>query len=217
MPLPLTPVPGLSVNGIGASGPLLREATTGYYNTVNENVWRKYDNNRTWILYARQNIRVDERMTLHNQLWYRRGDRLHQHYNNFGLNSPANLYEHNNPFSHMYGDKIWSDIYLTYNQVGGRRLFHQYRVRFPQCVLQSGRLRGNARRHKPLRWEQRSERFHRLRVRNGSECQSSQRLLEHHGYCRFPAGCHLASALAHHHSRHPGGELPHGLLSVWRH
>jgi iron complex outermembrane receptor protein len=118
VPVPLTPVPGLSVNGIGAPGPLLSEATTGYYNTVNENVWRKYDNNRTWILYARQNIRVDSRTTLHNQLWYRRGDRLHRHYNNFGLNSPGNLYEHNNPFSHMYGDKLWSDIYLPYNQLG---------------------------------------------------------------------------------------------------
>lgn len=118
VPLPLTPVPGLSVNGVGAPGPLLSEATTGYYRTVNENIWRKYDNNRTWLVYARQNIRVDSRTTLHNQLWYRRGDRLHRHYNNFGLNSPANLYEHNNPFSHMYGDKLWSDIYLPYNRIG---------------------------------------------------------------------------------------------------
>ena len=118
VPLPLTPVPGLSVNGIGASGPLLSEATTGYYNTVNENVWRKEDVNRTWLVYARQNIRIDERTTLHNQLWYRNGQRLHVHYNNFGLNSPGNLYEHNNPFSHMYGDKIWSDIYLPYNTIG---------------------------------------------------------------------------------------------------
>ncbi len=118
VPVPLTPIPGLTVNGIGASGPLLSEATTGYYNTVNENVWRKEDINRTWLVYARQNIRVDSRTTLHNQLWYREGTRLHIHYNNFGLNSPGNLYEHNNPFSHMYGDKLWSDIYLPYNQIG---------------------------------------------------------------------------------------------------
>ncbi len=118
VPLPLTPVPGLSVNGIGAAGPLLSEATTGYYNTVNENVWRKEDINRTWLVYARQNIRIGDHTTLHNQLWYREGKRLHIHYNNFGLNSPGNLYEHNNPFSHMYGDKIWSDIYLPYNKLG---------------------------------------------------------------------------------------------------
>ncbi len=118
VPVPLTPVPGLTVNGIGAPGPLLSEATTGYYSTVNETIWRKEDTNRTWLVYARQNIRVDRRTTLHNQLWYREGTRLHVHYNNFGLNSPGNLYEHNNPFSHMYGDKLWSDIYLPYNQIG---------------------------------------------------------------------------------------------------
>jgi iron complex outermembrane receptor protein len=120
VPVPLTPIAGLSVNGIGASGPLLSEATTGYYTSVNQNVWRKDDSNRTWLVYARQNIRVSDRATLHNQLWYREGDRLHNHYNNFGLSNPGpgNLYEHNNPTSHMYGDKIWSDMYLPYNTVG---------------------------------------------------------------------------------------------------
>ncbi len=118
VPVPLTPVAGLTVNGVGAAGPLLSEATTGYYATVNEKVWRKEDVNRTWLVYARQNIRVDARTTLHNQLWYRNGMRLHVHYNNFALNNPGNLYEHNNPFSHMYGDKLWSDLYLPYNQVG---------------------------------------------------------------------------------------------------
>ncbi len=117
-PLPVTPVPGLSVNGAGQPGPLLSEQTTGYYSTVNENVWEKNDFNRAWLVYARQNIRLDSRVTLHNQLWYRRGDRLHIHYNNFGGGTPTNLYEHNNPFSTQYGDKIWSDIYLPYNQVG---------------------------------------------------------------------------------------------------
>ncbi|MHB1872585.1 MAG: TonB-dependent receptor [Steroidobacteraceae bacterium] len=120
VPVPLTPVPGLSVNGIGAPGALLSEATTGYYGSVNENVWRKNDSNRTWLVYARQNIRLTKRTTLHNQLWYREGDRLHNHYNNFGLGTPGagNLYEHNDPTSHMYGDKIWSDMYLPYNTLG---------------------------------------------------------------------------------------------------
>lgn len=120
VPIPLTPIAGLSVNGIGASGPLLSEATTGYYSTVNQNIWRKDDYNRTWLVYARQNIRIASRSILHNQLWYRAGARLHNHYNDFGLGTPGagNLYEHNNPTSHMYGDKLWSDMYLPYNTVG---------------------------------------------------------------------------------------------------
>ncbi|MDE2463424.1 MAG: TonB-dependent receptor [Alphaproteobacteria bacterium] len=120
VPLPITPVPGLSVNGIGAPGPLLSQQTTGFYSTVNEKVWAKKDANRTWMLWARQTIKLDSSMTLHNQLWFRRGDRLHYHYNNFGLGTPGagNLYEHNNPFSYMYGDKLWGDINLPYNRIG---------------------------------------------------------------------------------------------------
>jgi iron complex outermembrane recepter protein len=116
--IPTTAVAGVSVNGAGVPGAAFSEQTTGYYSAVNENVWRKDDFNRTWILYARQNFRLDERMTLHNQLWYRQGDRLHLHYNDYiGTPPPSNLYEWNDPKSHDYGDKLWSDIYLPYDQV----------------------------------------------------------------------------------------------------
>jgi iron complex outermembrane receptor protein len=122
--IPTTPVPGVTVNGNPPPsplqpGPLFSQQTTGFYSTVNENVWEKDDFNRVWLVYSRQNLRLDSRVTLHNQLWYRQGNRLHLHYNDY-LSSPApsNLLEWNDPFSHDYGDKIWSDIYLPYNQVG---------------------------------------------------------------------------------------------------
>ena len=121
-PIPVVPNPLISINGQNASGvpnpgPLFSQPTSGFYSAVNENVWRKNDYNRTWLVYARQNIRLDSRVTLHNQLWYRRGDRLHVHYNNY-VPGAGNVYEHNNPYSHMYGDKLWSDIYLPYNTIG---------------------------------------------------------------------------------------------------
>ena len=120
-PIPLTPVPGIGVNGQDANGnpnpgPLLSQQTTGYYSALNETVWAKNDSNRTWLVYAKQNLQLDERVSLHNLTWYRRGDRLHIHYNNYVAN-PSNLYERNNPFSHMYGDKLWSDIALPGNDV----------------------------------------------------------------------------------------------------
>lgn len=121
-PLPITPVAGLTVNGADSagSGPLLSQQTTGYYSSVNENVWEKQDTNRTWLIWSRQDISLDKTVTLHNQLWFRRGNRLHYHYNNFAGGNPGagNLYEYNNPTSHMYGDKLWADIYLPYNHVG---------------------------------------------------------------------------------------------------
>ena len=121
-PIPVVANPLISVNGQNASGapnpgPLFSQPTSGFYSAVNENVWAKKDYNRTWLVYARQNFRLDSRVTLHNQTWYRRGDRLHVHYNNF-VPGAGNLYEHNNPYSHMFGDKLWSDIYLPYNTVG---------------------------------------------------------------------------------------------------
>jgi iron complex outermembrane recepter protein len=125
-PIPTTPVAGLSVNGLNQPGPIFSEQTTGYYGAVNENVWKKNDYNRTWILYSRQNIRLDRRTTLHNELWYRQGNRLHLHYNNYtGVadGAPSNLYEVNDPASHDYGDKLWSDIYLPYNQVSAGGYF----------------------------------------------------------------------------------------------
>jgi iron complex outermembrane recepter protein len=120
-PIPTTPIAGLSVNGLNQPGPIFSEQTTGYYSAINENVWEKDDYNRTWLVYARQNLRLDERVTLHNQVWYRQGNRLHLHYNDYtGVadGPPTNLYEKNNPFSHDYGDKLWSDIYLPYNRIG---------------------------------------------------------------------------------------------------
>ena len=118
--IPTTPVAGLTVNGLGQPGQLFSEQTSGYYSAVNENVWAKNDFNRVWIVYARQNLKLDENVTLHNQLWYRQGNRLHLHYNDYtaSLGVPNNLYEWNNPSSHDYGDKLWSDIYLPHNQIG---------------------------------------------------------------------------------------------------
>ncbi len=121
-PIPLTPNALISANGQDANGnplpgPLFSQQTTGFYSAINSSVWKKNDYNRTWLVYARQNIQLDKHVTLHNQLWYRQGNRLHVHYNNY-VAGAGNLYEHNNPFSHMYGDKIWADVYLPYNKLG---------------------------------------------------------------------------------------------------
>jgi iron complex outermembrane recepter protein len=123
--IPTVPVAGVSVNGLDQPGPLFSEQTTGYYSAVNENVWEKDDFNRTWIVYARQNLKLDSRATLHNQLWYRQGNRLHLHYNDYtaALGAPTNLLEDNDPHSHDYGDKLWSDIYLPYNQLSAGGYF----------------------------------------------------------------------------------------------
>ncbi len=120
-PIPVAPVPGLTVNGQDANGnpipgPLLSQQTTGFYSAVNENVWAKNDYNRAWLLYARQNLRLDDSTTLHNLLWYRKGNRLHKHFNNW-VAGASNLYEYNNPYTKSYGDKLWAELDLPYNDI----------------------------------------------------------------------------------------------------
>ena len=120
-PIPVAPVPGLTVNGEDANGnpvpgPLFSQQTTGFYSAVNENVWAKNDYNRAWLLYARQNLRLDDRTTLHNLLWYRKGTRLHKHFNNW-VAGASNLYEYNNPYTRSYGDKLWAELALPRNDI----------------------------------------------------------------------------------------------------
>ena len=134
-PIPLTPVPGISVNGQYANGTpkpgaLLSQQTTGFYSALNENVWAKDDYNRTWLVYARQNLSLDDTTTLHNLLWYRQGNRLHKHFNNY-VDGASNLYEYNNPYTHVYGDKLWAELMLPYNDValGGYLIDSTYNSR----------------------------------------------------------------------------------------
>lgn len=134
-PIPVTPVPGLTINGEYADGspkpgPLFSQQTTGYYSAVNENVWAKNDYNRVWMLYGRQNLRLDDTTTLHNLVWYRKGNRLHKHYNNW-VDGASNLYEYNNPHTSSYGDKMWAELDLPYNDVavGGYAIHTLYNSR----------------------------------------------------------------------------------------
>ena len=120
-PIPVTPIAGITVNGQYSDGtpkpgPLLSQQTTGFYSALNENVWEKDDYNRTWMLYARQNLRLDRITTLHNLLWYRQGNRLHKHFNNY-VDGASNLYEYNNPYTKSYGDKLWAELTLPANDV----------------------------------------------------------------------------------------------------
>ncbi len=114
--VPTTPVAGVTVYGT-PNTPLYSQQTTGFYSTLPGDIWRKDDTNKTRIIYAKLNAAVNQGLTLHNLLWYQMEKRLHQHYANYGLTSPGNLYEYNNPSTSIYGDKFWGDLSLPYNLI----------------------------------------------------------------------------------------------------
>ncbi len=130
MAVPTTANPDVTLNGTPTTG-LYSQQTSGFYSTVPGSVWRKNDSNRTRLIYGKLNVAIADNATLHDLLWYRQGNRWHDHYANYGLSSPANLYEHNNPSSSAYGDKLWTDIRLHRNliSVGGFVLKSTYNTR----------------------------------------------------------------------------------------
>jgi iron complex outermembrane receptor protein len=137
--IPVNPIypgnglPGVTVNGYDPSGstsiagPLFSEATTGFYSSLPYDVWNKLAHNYTYLVYSPLNLHISKTVSLHNLVWYRQGNRLHDHYNDFTEN-PGNLYEYNNPEEYMYGDKIYLSLNEPYNliKIGGYWLNSKY-------------------------------------------------------------------------------------------
>lgn len=130
VPIPVEPIAGVTETGAPGS-PLYSQPTSGFYSSLPNNVWNKLDTNQIWMIYSKLNVALDRYLGFHNMIWYRHGQRLHQHYNDYGLTNPANLYEYNNPHDDVYGDKLWFSVSLPYNElsVGGYFLHSRYNTR----------------------------------------------------------------------------------------
>ncbi|WP_288126329.1 TonB-dependent receptor [Thiomonas sp.] len=128
--IPVQPIAGVTLDGT-ANTPLYSQPTSGFYSSIPANVWYKIDTNKTRLIYGKFNIQADSNLAIHNLIWYRLGERVHDHYNNYGMGNPGNLFEHNNPSTSTYGDKLWGDISLPYNviSVGGFFLKSHYNSR----------------------------------------------------------------------------------------
>ncbi|MHB8252812.1 MAG: TonB-dependent receptor [Acidiferrobacter sp.] len=146
--IPTSPIAGLTVNGFTSSGaaipgPLYSQPTSGYYGGVPFGIWHKQVENHTYLLYMPLNLTFSPITTLHNTLWYRHGNRLHNHYNDF-TQGANNLFEYNNPYTDTYGDKAVFDFRLPGNLIsaGGYYLYSVYDTRnafySPEAVDPSG-------------------------------------------------------------------------------
>ncbi len=128
--IPVAPIAGVTETG-AAGSPLYSQPTSGFYSAISPSIWYKQDTNKTRLIYSKLNVALDSSLTLHNLVWYRLGERVHFHYNNYGLSNPGNLFEYNDPRTSVYGEKMWTDIALPYNlvSVGGFFLKSQYNTR----------------------------------------------------------------------------------------
>ena len=128
--VPTQTVPGLTLDGTPNTA-LFSQPASGFYSAIPASVWNKNDTNEMRIIYGKLNVSLDDNVRLHNLTWYELERRVHDHYNNYGLTSPGNLYEHNNPRTSSYGDKFWADIALPHNlvSVGGFVIKSKYNTR----------------------------------------------------------------------------------------
>lgn len=135
LPIPLSPISSVTVNGVNAqgnpnAGTLYSEQTSGYYTSLPYNLINKLDLNATWLIYSRLHLELSHHVELEDLLYYRHGRRYHTHNDNYFTNNPYQI-EYNNPYSNMYGDKLTFSVKLPYNTVkfGGFFLNNTYNSR----------------------------------------------------------------------------------------
>ncbi|MBU2764866.1 TonB-dependent receptor [Acidithiobacillus ferrivorans] len=118
--IPVSPIQGITTQGLNANAPLYSQATSGYYSSLPESLWFKQLTVQDYMLYSKLHLKLDRDVGLHEMLWYRHGHRIHNRINNFQLepgSAPGNTNEYYYPNSDTFGDKLYFDWKLPYNTV----------------------------------------------------------------------------------------------------
>ncbi|MHB1643920.1 MAG: TonB-dependent receptor domain-containing protein, partial [Acidithiobacillus sp.] len=125
--IPVTPIPGITTQGLNANAPLYSQQTSGFYASLPESIWFKQLKVQGYMLYSKLNLHLSRHVTLHEMAWYRHGHRVHYRITNYVPGSSVNS-EYYNPSSDTYGDKLYFDWRLPMNLVkaGGSWIHQQY-------------------------------------------------------------------------------------------
>ncbi|MBW4027409.1 MAG: TonB-dependent receptor [Acidobacteria bacterium] len=111
------PNPAVTVDGQPGSLQYSQK-TSGYYSTLPYNSYNKYDTNDMALIYGRQNIKLDDTMSLQNLAWFMRIDRTHYRINDVYGGGPQ-LREWNNPHTDTVGDRLFFTKRLPMNTITG--------------------------------------------------------------------------------------------------
>ncbi len=112
--IPLTPIAGVTTQGLNATAPLYSQPTSGYYYSLPESIWFKRLKVNSEILYAKLRVHLSRNLTLHDTAWYRHGYREHYRIVNYIPNNQNNS-EFYNPYTNTYGDKAYLEWALPDN------------------------------------------------------------------------------------------------------
>lgn len=142
LPTPVNPISGtdangnnvfVTTNGWNKGGALFSEQTSGFYNTLNQNVNSKYDSNQIQMLWSKINLDTGANSTFHNMVYFDHEERLHStglHDYAYDQTDPG-LNEYNNPLSYVLGDKLSEDFHLQNHEIsiGGYGQYAYYHSR----------------------------------------------------------------------------------------
>ena len=112
--VPVSPIQGITTQGLNANAPLYSQATSGYYSSLPASIWYKQLTVQDYMLYSKLHLKLDRNIGLHEMLWYRYGHRVHNRINNF---QPGNTTEYAYTHSDTFGDKLYFDWKLPYNTI----------------------------------------------------------------------------------------------------
>ena len=125
--IPITPIAGITTEGLNANAPLYSQPTSGFYSSLPESVWFKQLKVQDYMLYSKLNLNLGDSVGLHELAWYRHGHRVHYRINNYTPGNTANS-EFYNPSSDTYGDRLYFSWKLPMNllKAGGSWIQQKY-------------------------------------------------------------------------------------------
>ena len=117
LPVPLKPIPGVTVNGSNVPGQLYSEQTSGFYGSLPFALIHKWDSTGPDLLiYGRLKLRLSRYLRFASLLYYRRGRRFHYHNDQYLPTDPFQV-QLNNPYSYTVGNKTAFTALLPHNRV----------------------------------------------------------------------------------------------------
>lgn len=118
--VPVTPLPGYSINGYGKPGTPYSQQTSGFYYTVPPYLNSRQDTEDSYLVYNKFSYNLTRNFNLKNNVWFRYGHREHYAvFNYYGIHKSPQRFEYYRTQSYTFGDKLKGTYKFYHNKISG--------------------------------------------------------------------------------------------------